>query len=470
MYHIFVKDAMNYDMPPGVMHSINLTFGPGILSTPLASPQHRKQRKMLNPAFSIAHMRGLLPLFYQVVDKLEGSIAKKVSNGPQEVDMLNWMGRTAFELIGQSGLGVSLDALEDEETAHPLTQTLKELLLLSAHLSFETIYILPLVANLGPAGLRRLVSRFIPNKNFQLLRKLSYDLWQQCIEIYEQKRRALAMGDGAIKELVGNGKDIMSILSDYQQRSSACFNDSCVLRLVRENTKASEEDRLDETEVLGQSALSRTLYMLASRKDVQSKLRKELKEAFHNGDISYDELVSLPYLDAVCRETLRLHPPVTRLDRTALRDTMLPLSQPITGQDGTIISQIVVPKGTTICVSFLNSNRNPALWGEDAHEWKPERWLSPLPSTVLEESVPGVYSHLMTFSGGQRACIGFKFSQLEMKVVLARLVRAFKFSLSEKEIAWDNAPVTSPTVSDSNKHDDGHPNPTMPLIVSLAEN
>ncbi|KAH9950796.1 hypothetical protein B0H21DRAFT_681895, partial [Amylocystis lapponica] len=46
-------------------------------------------------------------------------------------------------------------------------------------------------------------------------------------------------------------------------------------------------------------------------------------------------------------------------------------------------------------------------------EWKPERWLSPLPSTVTEARVPGVYSNLVTFLGGGRGCIGFKFSEVE---------------------------------------------------------
>lgn len=46
--------------------------------------------------------------------------------------------------------------------------------------------------------------------------------------------------------------------------------------------------------------------MLAAHPEAQAKLRKELKEARADGELSYDALVSLPYLDAVCRETLRV--------------------------------------------------------------------------------------------------------------------------------------------------------------------
>ncbi len=38
------------------------------------------------------------------------------------------------------------------------------------------------------------------------------------------------------------------------------------------------------------------------------------------------------------------------------------------------------------------SNDNKAFWGEDAYEWKPERWLEPLPRTVDEARIPGIYS------------------------------------------------------------------------------
>lgn len=73
---------------------------------------------------------------------------------------------------------------------------------------------------------------------------------------------------------------------------------------------------------------------------------------------------------------------------------MLPLSQPVRGRDGKLISEIPLPKDTTVFVGVISSNTNGALWGDDAHEWKPERWLSPLPDAVLDAKIPGVYSNL----------------------------------------------------------------------------
>jgi cytochrome P450 len=53
--------------------------------------------------------------------------------------------------------------------------------------------------------------------------------------------------------------------------------------------------------------LGRILFLLSLHQDVQDKLRQEIIEARKSGDLSYDELVTLPYLEAVCRETLRMY-------------------------------------------------------------------------------------------------------------------------------------------------------------------
>jgi len=65
------------------------------------------------------------------------------------------------------------------------------------------------------------------------------------------------------------------------------------------------------------NALCRILHLLARHQDVQDKLRREVTEAYaQRGNLKYDELFALPYLDAVCKETLRLYPPVSFLFRT----------------------------------------------------------------------------------------------------------------------------------------------------------
>ena len=80
-------------------------------------------------------------------------------------------------------------------------------------------------------------------------------------------------------------------------------------------------------------------------------------------------------------------------------DVVLPLSEPVRGRDGTMIYEVPIPKDTSVFVGIYSSNTRKALWGEDAYEWKPERWLSRLPDAVMDAKIPGVYSNLCgTFS------------------------------------------------------------------------
>lgn len=76
---------------------------------------------------------------------------------------------------------------------------------------------------------------------------------------------------------------------------------------------------------------------------------------------------------------------------------VLPLSEPIEGVNGTMINEVIVPKNTTVSLGIRACNRNKALWGEDALEWKPERWLQPLPEAVSQAHIPGVYSNLYVY-------------------------------------------------------------------------
>ena len=77
------------------------------------------------------------------------------------------------------------------------------------------------------------------------------------------------------------------------------------------------------------------------------------------------------------------------------KDTVLPLHWPIKCTDGKKeVKEIYLKKGTTVHINILGANLSKAIWGEDAEEWKPERWLKPLPKSVEECHAPGVYSQM----------------------------------------------------------------------------
>ena len=104
---------------------------------------------------------------------------------------------------------------------------------------------------------------------------------------------------------------------------------------------------------------------------------------------SQEELGSLPYLDAVVRETLRVYPPVAAALRVAVDDDILPVSQPFKDRNGTIQSHIRcvsrgftssskpfnrrydrIRKGNRVVIPIMGINQSRLLWGEDALDFK----------------------------------------------------------------------------------------------------
>jgi len=123
---------------------------------------------------------------------------------------------------------------------------------------------------------------------------------------------------------------------------------------------------------------------------------------------------------------------------------------------------VPIPNNTDITVGILAANRNPEIWGPDSYEWKPERWLTALPDSVSAAHIPGVYSNLMTFSGGGRSCIGFKFAELAMKMVLSLLIESFEFTPSKKEISWQMSKLVTPIVVGEGTR------PQLPVVVKMV--
>jgi len=395
----------------------------------------------------------MTPIFHRISLRLQEILKSNVKDGPKDLDILEWMTRVALELVGQGGLGYSFGTLDDGAPVNEYAVAAKNMG--SAFISLGTIRLfVPWFTKMGSPGFLGNLVRYIPWNKLRNMLHVVDVMDQTSKDIFEKKKVALQEGDEATLRQIGEGRDIMSIL-------------------LRANMTASEEDRLSDSELLGQmstlifaamdttsSALSRILFLLAEHQDVQDKLRIELTKAREAAsDPDYDTLHALPYLEAVCRETLRLYPPISFLSRTARDDVVLPLGSSITGEDGTKISNIPISKNTNVIISIVGVNRDPTIWGPDASEWKPERWLSPLPASVSEARVPGVYSNMLTFLGGGRACIGFKFSQLEMKVLLSVLIPEFGFSPSKEEIIWRMGGVSAPTIK-------GFSKPMLPLKLS----
>ena len=81
------------------------------------------------------------------------------------------------------------------------------------------------------------------------------------------------------------------------------------------------------------------LYALAQRPEVQARLREELLSVSSDTP-TMDELYALPFLDAVLKETMRLYPAVPASSRVAMRDDVIPLSEPFIDKKGQMRSEV----------------------------------------------------------------------------------------------------------------------------------
>ncbi|CEL53526.1 Putative cytochrome P450 CYP13A5 OS=Caenorhabditis elegans GN=cyp-13A5 PE=3 SV=1 [Rhizoctonia solani AG-1 IB] len=340
---------------------------------------------MLNPVFTAKHMKSLVVVFDAIAQSMKRSMIQDIGSVPgKEIDMLKWCSATALELIGQAepGLGHKFGVLEGVES--PYSIAIKDFLpALTKVLPLQAFF--PLFYNLRPTALQRKLAEWAPLPSIRRIKEIIDVQDKQAQMILEQKKSRLANGQADIND-GEESHDIMSVL-------------------LKANMEADEKDRLPEDQLLGQmntlifaghettsGALARILQLLAMNPSIQDRLRTELLEA--PTQLTYDDLHNLPYLDAICRETLRLYPPVSISEREAMADHTVPLRYPIKGKNGEEIREIRVRKGTHIYTALKGANRSKETWGQDADVFRPERWLEKLPESVSEAKTPGVYSSM----------------------------------------------------------------------------
>jgi cytochrome P450 len=149
----------------------------------------------------------------------------------------------------------------------------------------------------------------------------------------------------------------------------------------------------------------------------QQQLHEELCEVCARDAVPlYSDVGALPLLDAVVNETLRIVPAASGFVRVAVKDDTLP-------------SGLRVRAGEEITISTQTIHTAPYVWGEDALDFKPQRWFS----ERVRDMVANTEKHglvFFPFSAGNRDCIGRSVAVTELKLVLAALFRSFRITLS----------------------------------------
>ncbi|KMQ86500.1 cytochrome p450 6k1-like protein, partial [Lasius niger] len=158
-----------------------------------------------------------------------------------------------------------------------------------------------------------------------------------------------------------------------------------------------------------------TLMELANHSKYQELARQDINRAIDKHGWTYEAFQDMKYLDQTIAESLRLHPPVSFIDRNARKDYKIPNTD------------IVIGKGTPIYVSLYGLGADPRFWDEP-EVYNPDRFAK-------GNHITGAY---MPFGIGPRICIGIKLGQLHAKVVLALLLRDYEIWQSKDNESFLN--------------------------------
>ncbi|KAL8726269.1 MAG: hypothetical protein Q9166_006815 [cf. Caloplaca sp. 2 TL-2023] len=177
------------------------------------------------------------------------------------------------------------------------------------------------------------------------------------------------------------------------------------------------------------SLLSDVWWTISREPQVWTRLQKEvqaLESPLGEERPIFEELKDMKYLRAVINESLRLHPVVPANSRQAVTDTILPVGG---GEDGK--SPVFVPYGAVVSYNIYAMHRRKDLYGEDADEFKPERWLD-------ERGKKGLRAgwEYLPFNGGPRICIGQQFALTEASYITVRLLQEFDRIESRDQEVW----------------------------------
>ena len=140
---------------------------------------------------------------------------------------------------------------------------------------------------------------------------------------------------------------------------------------------------------------------------IYKKMRAEVLDCIEReGKLDAIKISELPYLTACLNESQRVTPSAVGFIRWLREDTQL--------------GHLYLPAGTAILPNIYLTQRDPAIFGPDANDYRPERWL--------EEGRRFGPSEFMPFGGGRRACVGMNQGRQQLRIIFAELARRVEFS------------------------------------------
>ncbi|KAF2795433.1 cytochrome P450 [Melanomma pulvis-pyrius CBS 109.77] len=386
---VLVQRNYEFIKPQRIRLGLGRLLGVGILLA--EGDEHKRQRKALMPAFSFRHIKNLYPVFWDKSRELTLAMSAAIKADPEQtnvVEIRDWASRATLDIIGVAGMGQDFNAISDPQN--------------TLNTTYRTI--------------------FSPGKSAQYLQLLASQLPQWLLMALPLKRNE-EIGS-AIKTIKAVAAGLIRAKRAKMEKGGETELD--ILSVALESGGFSDEDLVNQLMTFlaaghetTASAMTWAVYLLCKHPEVQTRLREEIRTqlpALSNPatQISSTDIDSLSYLNAVLNETMRIFPPV-------------PLTLRETAHDTTIQGHFI-PAATTIVICPWAVNTSEALWGPDAREFNPDRWMG-----AGKANTGGADSNYATttFLHGPRSCIGKDFAKAEFACLMAALVGRFDLEFED---------------------------------------
>ncbi|GMJ05360.1 cytochrome P450, family 72, subfamily A, polypeptide 15 [Hibiscus trionum] len=342
-----------------------------------------KHRKIINPAFHQDKLKNMLPAFYQSCSEMISKWENMVSTeGCSEIDVWPYLVNMTRDVISRAAFGSSF------EEGRRLFELLDDQLNLLIKI-MQSVYI--------PGW------RFLPTKTNRELKMKYNDIKETLAEMIKRRERAIKAGEKS-------NDDLLDILVESNIREIEANAD-------RKNMGMNIDDVIEECKLFyfaGQETTSVllvwTMILLARYPDWQTKARDEVLHVFGGNKPDADGLNRLKVVTMILYEVLRLYPAVVELVRSVPKELKL--------------GKLLLPAGTEVSIPMLQIHHDKELWGDDAHEFKPERFAEGVSKATKSQVT------FIPFGWGPRICIGQNFAMMEAKMALAMILKRFWFELS----------------------------------------